>query len=509
MTKTIIIGSGMSGLTAAAYLARAGHQVTVFEQFHEIGGVTATLHKDGFGWDLGPLNLENFGPGEPAGEVLQELGVQDQVRLVRAARGMSFPDYELWKPAEYGGPYWRRERLKEIFPEEADGLDRYYQFYDRMLDLAALARRVEKASGPASLLLKAQLMLAFSRVSAMKNWNAQQVMDHFFKRPELQALYTGILADFVVRPSQFQGLGIPFLNVETAYDERMPLQVSKAGPRPSYHSVLGGTEQLVRVVAGVVQKHGGQIHVKSPVRQIIIEAGRVRSVLLADGTQVDADRVVASGGSRETFFDLVGRQHLPADLTQRVDDMPLMESVLMVHLGVDFDPRPYQPGPLCYYYGIYDIEGGVERCQRGQYHEGKDGFLIYIPSIHSPDLAPAGCHAVTIYTIAPNRLDVGDWETRKEELADKLLVEAEKIVPDLRQHTLVRVVLTPEDFKARTHLKHHAFGGCAPVMGKDGAPHRTPIQGLWFIGAQSESKGGVTNVVVGASKVAKMMLENH
>ena len=32
-TKTIIIGSGMAGLTAAAYLVRAGHQVTVYEQF--------------------------------------------------------------------------------------------------------------------------------------------------------------------------------------------------------------------------------------------------------------------------------------------------------------------------------------------------------------------------------------------------------------------------------------------------------------------------------------------
>ena len=65
--KAIIIGSGMAGLTAAAYLVRAGHQVTVYEQFSEIGGVTATLRQEGFGWDLGPLVLEGFGPGEPAG----------------------------------------------------------------------------------------------------------------------------------------------------------------------------------------------------------------------------------------------------------------------------------------------------------------------------------------------------------------------------------------------------------------------------------------------------------
>ena len=48
-------------------MVRAGHQVTVYEQFSEIGGVTATLRREGFGWDLGPLLLEGLGPGEPAG----------------------------------------------------------------------------------------------------------------------------------------------------------------------------------------------------------------------------------------------------------------------------------------------------------------------------------------------------------------------------------------------------------------------------------------------------------
>ena len=53
--KIIIIGSGIAGLTAGAYLAREGHKVIIYEQFHEIGGVTATIHEKGFAWDIGPL----------------------------------------------------------------------------------------------------------------------------------------------------------------------------------------------------------------------------------------------------------------------------------------------------------------------------------------------------------------------------------------------------------------------------------------------------------------------
>ncbi len=506
--KTVIIGSGMAGLTAGAYLARNGHQVTVYEQFAEIGGVTATLKREGFGWDLGPLLLEGLGPGEPAGEVLAELGIANQVRLAQEDRGVVFPDFSIWKPEEYGGPYWRRERLKELFPHERDGLDRYYRFYDRVMDLVALARREQQTDGLAALLLKAQMWLAFNRIKAMKDWSAEQVMDHFFQGPELKALYTGILADFVVRPSQFPGLGIPTVNVETAFDKRIPRQVSKAGPRPAYHYVLGGCGQLVNALADVIRSNGGHIQTSARVRRIAVEGGRVSSVVLEGNHCEPADLVVASGGAHEAFYGLVGREHLPADFSAKVDNVAFMESVLMVHVGIDFDPTPYQPAALCYYYGLYDVEGGVDRCQRGEYHEGKDGFLIYVPSLHSPELAPEGHHAVTVYTIAPNHLPEGTWTERRDEMADKLLAEAEKIMPGLRERAQVRVVLTPYDFRVRTNQEHHSFGGSAPVMGHAGAPHRTPIRGLWFVGAQSEGSGGVANVITGTSKAVKMILEN-
>jgi phytoene dehydrogenase-like protein len=89
-------------------------------------------------------------------------------------------------------------------------------------------------------------------------------------------------------------------------------------------------------------------------------------------------------------------------------------------------------------------------------------------------------------------------------MTDKLLHEAEKIIPGLREHAKVIVSLTPVDFGQLTYmLDHHSFGGYRPVMGKTGAPHRTPFEGLWFIGAQSDLSGGVSNVVLGGRKIFK------
>jgi phytoene dehydrogenase-like protein len=505
MTRAVVVGSGMAGLTAAAYLARRGCEVDVFEQADRIGGVTATLQREGFSWDLGPLMLEGFGPGEPARNILEELGCSDRVEVVRADRGIVFPDYSVLRPAEYAGPDWRKARLKELFPHEADGIERYYEFYETMLDLMTLNRRAETDAFPRSLLLKARMALLFRRVKQYESWNSQQVMDHFFTDDRLKALFLGILADLVVCPSEFIGLGVPAFNQETAFDARIPASGTGIGPRMTFQYVVGGVGTLVEAVSGVIEENGGRLHTSSPVRRVLLDGDRVHGIELDDGATVEAEIVLVSGGARECFFDLVGREALPADFAEKVDDVPLMESVFMVHLGVDMDPTPYQDGALVYYYGMYDLEEAVARTRRAEYHEGKEGFLVYIPSMHSPGMAPPGQHAITVYTIAPNELE-GGWEARRQEMTDKLLHEAEKVIPGLRERAAVIVSMTPEDFGRLTHLRgHHSFGGVCPVMGKSGAPHRTPFKGLWFIGSQSETAGGVPNVMIGARKAFNML----
>ena len=260
---------------------------------------------------------------------------------------------------------------------------------------------------------------------------------------------------------------------------------------------------------GVVLENGGKVLTNTPFKRIVVENGRAIGVELVDGSIEHADLVIASGGMKEVFFDLIGRKFLPEELVKQIESNRLMESVLMVQLGIDFDPTPYQPTALCYYYKTEDLEGAVKRLRTGDYHEGKEGFLIYVPSLHSPSLAPSGKYAVTVYTVAPDTLASGDWLSRKEELGDKLVAEAEGYIPGLREHTVTRLILTPEDYRKRTHQVHHSFGGVPPVMGNKPPAHKTPIQGLWFIGAQSESSGGVLNVMLGAQKVARRILNGE
>lgn len=500
--KVVVIGSGLSGLTAAALMAKEGYNVSIYEQHENIGGVTATIEKDGYRWDWGQMLLPDLSKGEPGRIILEKLGVSEKVETLKSYRENYFPDFRISKPDKFQGIYWRREYFKTLFPEDAKGLDKYYKIYDRVHDLASLFNKK-------GILQKLKLLLTFLPLMKKKEWSTKKLMDYCFSNKKLQAVFTAILADYVASLDVFPGLIIPTINAESQYDERVPLDYGKHQHRQSWSYIINGLIELVNALADAFLKNGGKILTNTAIKKIIVSEGNVKGVITSANEEIESDLVIASGGAKELFLDLVGKEYVPTEFIKTyIDDLFTTESVFMVHLGVDYDPSIYQNGAaLCYYYFTYDIEGSIKECQKGIYHEGKDGLLIYIPSVHSPDMAPSGHHAVTVYTIAPNNPVNGSWKDDKEKWADKLLELAEKFIPGLREHALIKIILTPEDFRKRSFLKHHAFGGSVPHIKISPPPHRTPINGLWFVGAQSETYGGVVGALTGADNTVKMILK--
>src|SRR5512143_297302 len=82
--EVIVIGGGMAGLAAAAFLARYGKKVRLFEQSHALGGRAQTRQQEGFYLNIGPHALYR---GGRAIEVLRELGVHPRGRVPSVSGG--------------------------------------------------------------------------------------------------------------------------------------------------------------------------------------------------------------------------------------------------------------------------------------------------------------------------------------------------------------------------------------------------------------------------------------
>ena len=68
----VVVGAGMAGLTASAYLAREGYRVLLLDKNDRVGGLVNTFDRDGFSFDAGPRAFVNSGIVKP---ILKDLGI--------------------------------------------------------------------------------------------------------------------------------------------------------------------------------------------------------------------------------------------------------------------------------------------------------------------------------------------------------------------------------------------------------------------------------------------------
>src|SRR3981081_1480778 len=77
MRPVVIVGGGISGLSTAYFLSRAGIPVTIIEREPKLGGLIQTEHIDGCVVEAGPDSFITNKPG--ARELIDELGMSDDV----------------------------------------------------------------------------------------------------------------------------------------------------------------------------------------------------------------------------------------------------------------------------------------------------------------------------------------------------------------------------------------------------------------------------------------------
>ncbi len=81
--KIAVIGAGFGGMAAAYDLAKAGHEVTIFEASDTVGGLAAGFKEPHWKWSLEKFYHHWFQSDADMLGLINELGLSDQVQFIR------------------------------------------------------------------------------------------------------------------------------------------------------------------------------------------------------------------------------------------------------------------------------------------------------------------------------------------------------------------------------------------------------------------------------------------
>ncbi len=248
--KAIVIGGGLAGLTAAAYLARGRVDVTVFEKAQKLGGRAQTGVRQGFSFNLGPHALYRRGAAAMA---LRELGVSYAGRL----------------PA-LSGAYAIRRGAKQTLPQGLVSL--------LTTGLLGLPAKLEMA----------RLLGALSEIDAreithlsIREW-LMQTLRQAESRQLVEALFR--LTTYANEPEQMSA-SVALAQMQMAL-----------GSGVLY--IDGGWQSLVDGLKASAEKSGVKFVSGAKVEQVECNR-RVQGVRLADGGQYEASAVILATSPAE------------------------------------------------------------------------------------------------------------------------------------------------------------------------------------------------------------------
>jgi phytoene dehydrogenase-like protein len=145
---------------------------------------------------------------------------------------------------------------------------------------------------------------------------------------------------------------------------------------------------------------------------------------------------------------------------------------------------------------IDDTQAAFEAAERGE--PAPDWCELYFQTAYDPSVAPQGRHTVSVFAqYAPYTLAEGDWDSRRDEIAGRLLDRIALWAPDIRDCVEYWELLGPPDIERRVGLTGgHIFqGSCLPdQMWDRRLPSRTPVPGLYLCGAATHPGGSVIGI---------------
>jgi phytoene dehydrogenase-like protein len=505
----IVIGSGLGGLTTAAYLTTNGLRTIVLEQYDVVGGCSHVFRrKRKFEFDIGVHYIGDCEPGGVIPMVLRGVGLEGKVEFLEMDPDgfdtLLFPEFTFCVPRG-----WDRylERLIDTFPDEEAGLRTCVGI------LAKIGRESSQSMMPT-----ARTGLASSAVTRLTaaRWGLRSLLELY------DACGLGSRARAVISAQSINHAAPPSRAAVLMHATLLHHYIGGGAYYPR-----GGGQVFAAHLVDVISSHGGEVRTRARVDRIAIDGARVTGVTLRDGESLAAPVVVSNADVKRTYLELVGREHLPAETAERVGRYRMALPLHCVYLGLDIDLAQRIPNTNYWWHPSLDVETMHQRCYAG---ELPSEFHSYISSAsvkdpYSRHIAPPGHSCMEIMTIAPRHyrfwgIKKGpaageryrrnpDYCSIKDAITDALVEGASKVIPGLEQHIVWKEGSTPITQERYTLSSGGACYGLEHATDQVGLRRpgpKTEIQGLYLAGASTVWGHGVVGVMLSGVGTASAVL---
>lgn len=506
----IVIGAGHNGLVTAAYLAKSGYKVAVFEARSVVGGcaVTEELWP---GFKISRLSYVNslFRPDIVRDLDLKRYGFEmlprDPASFTPFLDGRSLllgPDRGLC-----------HQEISKFSKKDAEAYPRYEELLSEISEvLEPMMEMIPPNPGKirftdlttfGSFFLKNRTKLKhqWSDILRLMTGSATDLLNNWFESEELK---TTLATDAIIGANASPSLP------GTAYILFHHVMGECNGVRGVWGYMRGGMGSISNALAQAGKMMGVEIHTSTPVEHILVRDGRAVGVVAKGGQEFMAKTVISGVDPNITFNRLTDESDLPEEFLRQVRRINYDSASVKINLALselpDFKAVPgKQPGP--------HHRGTIHICPNMQYIEdayadslrampSRNPILeCTIPSVVDPSIAPPGKHVMNIFSqYGPYALRDGmKWENEKEAYADRCIDILAEYAPNIKSAVIHREVITPVDLEREFHLTGgNIFHGrmtldqmfnMRPVPGY--ADYHTPIKGLYMCASGTHPGGGV------------------
>jgi phytoene dehydrogenase-like protein len=509
----VIVGGGHNGLVCAAYLAAAGLKVTALERRAVVGGaaVTEEFHP-GFRNSVAAYTVSLLNP-----KIIRDLDLPRHGLRVVERKLANFLPLDATTYLKVGAGQTAREVAK-FSARDAERLSAYGERLDVIADVlrdlvlqtppnvtaggwlealpellrgARQAKRIAKLDLP----MRRELLDLFVK-------SAGDYLDSWFESAPIKAAYgfDGVVGNY----ASPYAAGSAYVLLHHVFGE-------VNGKKGAWGHAIGGMGAITQAMARAAAERGVEIRVASPVREVLVEAGRAVGVITEKGEAIRARCVVSNLNPKLLYESLIDSSVLPQDFRERIAHWRCGSGTFRMNVALselpDFKSLPGRAPADHHTAGIIMAPSLAYMDQA--YLDAKAGgwskrpiVEMLIPSTLDDSLAPKGQHVASLFCqhVAPILPNDASWDAHREEVADVMIDLVNSHAPNFKASVLGRQIMSPLDLERTFGLIggdifHGALSldqlfSARPMLGH--GDYRGPLKGLYMCGSGTHPGGGVT-----------------